>query len=335
MTELKKTLSALQSHALPLVIVNPASAGGATGRAWAGIASEIATHFGAFETAFTRYAGHARELARDAAKATSGRFIIACGGDGTANEVANGILMSGADAELGVLPNGTGGDFRRTLELSTHAPTVARSWRTGVTHRIDVGRVTFQNFAGHTETRFFLGVASFGMSAEVIQRAKDNSSQWLPQRKGGKLGGTASYALAALQATLAAERQTVNIQLDGADEGRLTVANLCICNARYFGGGMKIAPNAKLDDGLLDIVVVGDLSTTEILTNAYKLYRGTHLSLERVGHAHAQTLTAQPVNRESRIALEIDGELPGYLPAKFEIVPQALRVRVPRKRNDE
>lgn len=327
MTELRKASSALQSHAVPLVIVNPASAGGATGRAWAGIASDLATHFGPFETSFTRYAGHAREIARDAAKAAPGRFIIACGGDGTANEVANGIMESGANAELGILPNGTGGDFRRTLELATHTATVAKTLREGVTHTIDVGRVTFTDFNGRRATRYFLGVASFGMSAEVIQRAKDNESRWLPQRKGGWLGGTASYALAALQATLAAERQSVQVNIDGADEGQLTVANLCVCNARYFGGGMKIAPDAKLDDGLLDVVAVGDLSSAEILTNAYKLYRGTHLSLERVGHTHARSITAQPVKSDSQIALEIDGELPGYLPATFEIVPQALRVR--------
>ncbi|HEX9917563.1 MAG TPA: acylglycerol kinase family protein, partial [Pyrinomonadaceae bacterium] len=97
---------------LPLVIVNPASAGGATGRAWPRLASDLRAHFGAFNCTFTERAGDAAVIARREARA--GRnLIIACGGDGTISEVANGILESGADAELGMLPSGTGGDFRR------------------------------------------------------------------------------------------------------------------------------------------------------------------------------------------------------------------------------
>ena len=313
----------------PLVIVNPQSAGGATGRAWPGIASALAAHFGAFEVAFTEYGGHATRLAEDAAQ--DGHFIVACGGDGTVNEVVNGIVRSGADTELGVLPSGTGGDFRRTLELSTHAPTVARTLRNGVTQRLDVGRVTYKNAAGHDETRYFMGVSSFGMSADVIQRVKDTDTSW-GATAGRWLGGRASFAVAAVGATLAAAHPRVRIQLDDQDEGQLTVANLCICNARYFGGGMKIAPDAQLNDGLFEVVAIGDLSAAEIFTNAYKLYRGTHLSIDRVGHAQARRIQAQAASVNETVALEIDGELPGaYLPATFEIIPDALRVRVPDK----
>src|SRR5919202_4675252 len=109
---------------LPLIIINPASAGGATGEAWPGVASEVRRHFGPFEVAFTRRGGEAAEIAEREARA--GRaFLIACGGDGTANEVANGILRAGAGAELGLLPSGTGGDFRRTIRMPTRAADAA------------------------------------------------------------------------------------------------------------------------------------------------------------------------------------------------------------------
>src|SRR5205085_6551035 len=145
---------------LPLIIVNPASAGGATAEAWPGVASEVRRHFGPFEVAFTKKGGEAVEISEREARA--GRaFIVACGGDGTVNEVANGILRAGARAELGVLPGGTGGDFRRTLKIPTRTADAARLLREGTTRTIDAGRVTFANDDGAEESRFFLNVASF------------------------------------------------------------------------------------------------------------------------------------------------------------------------------
>src|SRR5882672_4290222 len=125
---------------LPLVIINPESAGGATREAWPGIASELATHFGAFTPKFTKHAGEGTELASDAARKGT-RLIIACGGDGTISEVANGILTSGSDAELGILPSGTGGDFRKTLGIPLRSAAAARILRDGQTRSIDVGKV--------------------------------------------------------------------------------------------------------------------------------------------------------------------------------------------------
>ncbi|HEY0006436.1 MAG TPA: diacylglycerol kinase family protein [Pyrinomonadaceae bacterium] len=313
---------------LPLVIVNPASAQGSTRDAWPGLASDLRAHFGPFACAFTEKSGDGRGLAAQAAR--EGRpLIIACGGDGTINEVANGILESGVDAELGILPSGTGGDFRRTLHISTHPATAAAALRTGRTRRIDVGRVTFLNHQGESETRHFLGVASFGMSGKVIERVKEGGTDWLPALRSGTLSGRLSFALATLQTTLSNINTTVFVKVDDRAERRLTVANLCVANARYFGGGMKIAPQAKLNDGRLNIVVVGDMSALEILANAHRLYLGKHLSLEQVQHTLATRLEARPAKKDEEITIEIDGELPGHLPAAFEILPQALRVRCP------
>src|SRR5262245_52059411 len=132
---------------LPLVIVNPASADGATEENWPKMASDLRTHFGAFSVLFTEAIGDARSLAAEAAKQGT-KLTVACGGDGTISEVANGIIESGQEAELGILPSGTGGDFRRSLKISTNVATAARALREGRTRLIDAGRVTLVNDEG-------------------------------------------------------------------------------------------------------------------------------------------------------------------------------------------
>jgi YegS/Rv2252/BmrU family lipid kinase len=303
---------------LPLIIVNPTSAGGATGDAWPRVASELSTHFGAFRVAFTKARGDASRLAFAAARDGT-RLIVACGGDGTISDVANGILEAGTEAELGILPSGTGGDFRKSLKIPTRTSEAAVLLRRGRTRTIDVGRVSYVGHNCEPESRYFLGVASFGMSGDVIRRIKQNDRGWLQ--------GKASFALAMLQTTLASEATTAMVKLDEREEKRLTVANLCVANARYFGGGMKIAPEAKLDDGLFDVVSIGDLGALKILTNAPHLYLGTHLGMLNVHHSLAARVETRPVREAEKIAIEVDGELPGFLPASFELIPRALSVR--------
>jgi YegS/Rv2252/BmrU family lipid kinase len=317
----------LHPSSLPLVIVNPASAGGATGRAWPGLASDLRAHFGAFNCAFTERAGDASLIAgREAAAGRS--LIVACGGDGTISEVANGILESGADAELGILPSGTGGDFRRTLDIPKRGRDAAAALARGRSVRMDVGRVEFQDRTGARARRYFLNVASCGMGGEVIRRVEENASGWLASASRRVAGGQGAYAVASLQAAVSFDRPTLRIRLDERAEFRLAVTNLCIANARYFGGGMKIAPEAKLDDGLLDVVAVGDLDTLKILTNVYRLYLGTHLGMREVRHAHARRIRVAADKPDEVVLIEVDGELSGALPATFEILPRALRVRV-------
>lgn len=314
---------------LPLVIVNPESAGGSTRAAWPSIASDLRSHFGPFTIAFTEKPKQAIELAADAAR-NKVRLIIACGGDGTISEVANGILESGVDAELGILPSGTGGDFRRTLEIPTRTRDAAEVLRNGKTHSIDVGRVTFVNSAGVEDTRYFLGVASFGMSAAVIQRVKDSEPEWLPAQAPRWLSGRIAFGASMLRTAMQSPATGVVVQLDDEHERHLTVANFCIANARFFGGGMKIAPDAKLTDGRFDIVSIGDLGARKIVTNAARIYLGSHLSLDQVHHSFARKVVARAAAGDEEIPLEIDGELPGHLPATFQVLPRALRIRCPR-----
>ncbi|HEV3471496.1 MAG TPA: diacylglycerol kinase family protein [Pyrinomonadaceae bacterium] len=311
---------------LPLVIVNPTSARGATREAWPGMASDLRRHFGPFAVAFTEAAGDAARIAEREARA--GRpLVIACGGDGTVSEVANGLLLSGADAELGVLPSGTGGDFRRTLGVPPRAADAARALREGAARALDVGRVTFTGDGGAGESRYFLNVASFGMGGDVIRRVKRQA--WLGAAGPRLVGGRLAFAAAAAQSALAFERPAVRVRLDGGEESRMTVTNFAVANARFFGGGMKIAPEARLDDGLFDVVAVGDMDALTIFKNSYRLYLGTYLGLGGVRHALARRVSARPAGA-GEVTLEVDGEVVGRLPAEFEILPKALRVRCRR-----
>ena len=296
---------------MSVVIVNPSSASGGTGEAWPQIASDLRSQFGSFQVLFTTRRGDAATLASEAAR-KGAKLIIACGGDGTISEVANGILSSGKDAELGILPSGTGGDFRRTLEIPSRARDAARVLRTGRSVRIDVGRVSYTDQNGADATRYFVGVASCGMSTKVIERVKADE---------------VSFASALLKTAMRNAPVRLVVQLDDSHERHLVVSNLCIANARYFGGGMKIAPDAKLTDGKLDVISIGDLSATKIFTSAPRIYTGSHLSMPEVSHALARKITVRTADRATEVPLEVDGELPGRLPAIFQIIPEALRVR--------
>ena len=315
---------------LPLVIVNPESAAGGTRDAWPGIASELSTHFGSFTPKFTTEAGEGIEIAANAAR-KGVKLIIACGGDGTISEVANGILSVGSETELGILPSGTGGDFRKTIGIPARVSSAARILRDGQTRLIDVGKITFTRDDGELESRYFLGVASFGMSADVIARVKEGGPDWLPAKAPKWLTGRVSFAVAMLQTAAKKSATRVVVQLDDDPARHMTVANLCVANARYFGGGMKIAPNAKLADGKFDVVSIGDLGAARILANAPRLYLGAHLSMSEVGHALAAKVSARSLDKNENVEVEVDGEIPGSLPATFQILPKALRVRSPLK----
>lgn len=314
---------------LPLVIVNPKSASGSTREKWSATASDLRAHFGPFSVAFTKGPGDGIDLAERAAK--SGRqFIIACGGDGTINEVANGILRSGIDAELGVLPSGTGGDFRRTLGLPLGNREAAAALRDGVSRHIDAGRVTFLDHRGKSASRYFLNVSSAGLAANIIERVKSQKVfDWLPVES---LRGRANFAVSTLQQVLDLDPVMLNVRFDDGPEAKLQTIAFCVANSRYFGGGMLIAPDASLNDGLLDVVNIGDIGALKIIINAHTLYRGTHHGLQEVNGSTAKKIEISGVDPDRDIRIETDGELPGRLPATYEIVPDAIRVRVPKSR---
>jgi YegS/Rv2252/BmrU family lipid kinase len=311
---------------LPLVIVNPKSASGATRDNWSATVSDLRAHFGAFNVAFTKSHGDGISLAKRSVE--SGRkFIIACGGDGTINEVANGILQTGEDIEFGVLPSGTGGDFRRTIGMPANVREAAKALRDGKTKLIDVGKVTFLNHENEQTSRYFLNVSSFGLSASINERVKkQNFLNWLPA---SAVRGKANFAFSTLQEVLESDFFTVRVKIDEKDEKTLNTINFAVANSRFFGGGMKIAPDAVINDGFFDVINIGDIKTLKILLNAYKLYGGSHLALKEVKSTLAKRIEVSAFDESEEIHIETDGELPGKLPAVWEIIPNALRIRIP------
>lgn len=323
-----KTYDIQSDPSLPLVIVNPRSASGSTRENWASTASDLRAHFGPFAVAFTKSQGDGINIARRAAEAGR-QFVIACGGDGTINEVANGILLSGSDVELGVLPSGTGGDFRRTLGLPHTNREAAAALRDGVTRRMDVGKVTFHDHDGNEVSRYFVNVSSVGLAADIVQRVKSAKVfNWLPVES---LRGRANFAVSTLQEVFDLDPALVRVRFDDGEEHSVQTIAFCIANSRYFGGGMMIAPDASINDGLLDVINIGDLGTAKILLNAYSIYRGSHKELAEVKTKKAARIEIKSADSERQVFLETDGELPGKLPAVYEVVPDALRVRSPMK----
>jgi diacylglycerol kinase (ATP) len=303
----------------PIVIVNPRSGGGLSESAWAKLVGPLTEGLGEFDSVFTTAPRDATRLASEAAR--QGRpLIVAFGGDGTVSEVADGVLQAGAGGttDIGLIPRGTGGDFRRSLEVPADLREAARHIREAPARVVDAGRATFIDHDGATVTRHFVNVASFGFSSAVASRANASSK---------KLGGRMAFFSATMQSLVSYENTDVRLTLDGGEPQRHRVLMVALGNGRFFGGGMKICPAAKLDSGTLDLVILGDFTRMRVLTQIGKVYSGNHLTLEEVSCATVRTLEAAPVESDAKVPIELDGETPGFLPAKFEVLPSALRVR--------
>ncbi len=300
------------------MIVNPRSGGGLAEARWAKLVEALTDGLGPFDSVFTKAPRDATAIAHREAQAGR-RLIVAFGGDGTISETADGILRAGAPCELGIIPRGTGGDFRRTLDLPKDLAEAARRVREGAARVIDAGRVTYVAHDGGAETRHFVNVASFGYSSAVASRANNSTKRF---------GAKMAFVGAAVRTLLAYDNTDVWLTLDDGPRHRRRVMLTAVGNGRFFGGGMKICPDAQLDSGALDVVVVGDLSRGDVIFKGSRLYDGTHLSIEDVTSARARKLVAEPVEGDALVPIELDGETPGRLPATFEVLPGALRVRV-------
>jgi len=309
----------------PVLIVNPASAAGRTGRHFDRIARAVTAALGDFQAVFTRHPGEAKGLAREAARGGS-RLVVAVGGDGTASEVVDGLVEDGRLVEpevlFGCIPRGTGGDLRRSLGWPDSLEDAARTLAVGVTVSCDLGRVEFLGHDGETKRRHFVNVSSFGISGNVVRELS----------RGGKwMGGKLSYMVASAKSLLHYRDQPVRWRVDGGpwNEERLTA--FCVCNGRYFGGGMVVAPDARMDDGWFDITIWKGLGFRDFVAKRSMLYDGTHVSLPNTRRARARVVEAEPLEG-AEVLLDVDGEQPGKLPARWTIAPGALRLRVPLAR---
>lgn len=306
-----------------VVVVNPKSQGGKLGKRWREVAETLGRAF-PFDEVMTSGQGDATRLTREALKAGAER-IVAIGGDGTVNEVVNGFFENGEpvapEASFALIPFGTGGDFRRTLVLPTSIEEAAAVIAANKRKKIDVGKLSFVASDGSQATRIFANIASFGVSG-VVDRLVNES--------GKKLGGRLSFFLASARATWSYKNQRVQLVLDGKDRIDATINTVAVANGKYFGGGMKVAPAAELDDGVFEVICMGDLGFGELLASSRKLYSGTHLSMDKVSARRARVIDAEPVDPNGVVELDVDGEAPGRLPARFEMMPAALWMVVPQ-----
>jgi len=307
-----------------LVVVNPNSANGSTGRKWPQIREQLMESIGSFEEKFTAATGHATDLVREGL-AAGARRIICVGGDGTNNEVVNGFYdgdkpMS-PEAVLGFVPRGTGGDLRKTLgigkELSSCLPVLAR----GRVMPADLGAVEFEDHRGQSVRRLFVNITSFGIGGLVDKKVNESSKA---------LGGKTSFFIGTLKAMFAYSNKLVNLKVSSGDEiameEALRVNNVAVANGQYFGGGMWVAPQARMNDGLFDIVILGDMTKREMVFQASRIYKGTHLALEKVRMLRGSHVEA---TCEEEVLIDMDGEQPGRLPITLDVFPKAIRLIAP------
>jgi len=305
-----------------VLIVNPKSQGGRLGKRWVEIADTIGRAF-PFDEAVTQGPGDATRLAREALRAGAER-VVAIGGDGTINEVVNGFFDDrgqpiAPEASFAVIPFGTGGDFRRSLQMPTELASAAKVIAANHRRKIDVGRLEFTATAGGRAARMFANIASFGVSG-VVDRLVNES---------GKKLGRLSFLAASARATWSYKNQRVQLVFDGKDRVEATINTVAVANGRYFGGAMMVAPNAEIDDGMFDIIALGDFGFGDLLASGRRLFKGTHLTMDKVTARRAKVVDAEPIEPSAVVELDIDGENLGRLPARFAIVPSALWVVVP------
>ena len=226
-------------------------------------------------------------------------------------------MRGGGGPELATIPLGTGMDFVRTYGIPSRFDDAVRTAVDGQARAIDVGRVTYRTWAGDEAERYVCNVGSVGMSAAVAQRANGMSKA---------LGGKATFFYALAREFLVWKNTEVTVRSEGA-ERRARMHDVIVTNGQYHGGAMWLAPDARPDDGLFDVLLIGDVNKRDFASTAPKLYRGTHLSHPKVDLVRSRVVE---VDAAETLPIELDGEQVGTTPARFEIVPGALRVRVPR-----
>jgi diacylglycerol kinase (ATP) len=299
-----------------LLIVNPHSANGSTGRRWPAIEAKLRPLLPPFDVAFSERQGHATTIAREAAERYG--CIALVGGDGTVNEVANGLIANDcplrSDLALGIICRGTGSDFIRTLGIPRDLEGAAERLAMGKVREIDVGKIRYRSPDGSEAVRYFLNEADIGMGAVVCDRVNRSSK---------RLGGRLSFLRAILTTTLTYRPHLVDLSLDGAPAQQMLLGNAWFANGQYSGGGIRDAPRARLDDGLLDVVCMGDMNLLQKVFSFRKLRSGAFVDLPQVTYRTARRIEAESA---ATVGISTEGEVIGTLPATFELIDERLKV---------
>jgi diacylglycerol kinase (ATP) len=273
----------------------------------------------------TQHTGHAVDLVFYAVKAGA-THVICVGGDGSLNEVINGVMRARQvegnrrgvdDVKVGLLPYGTGNDFARTMGIVNDIG-LLKKWIDDDSYRvIDIGHTEYESEKGLKANRFFVNITDVGIGGAISQRLAGSSKI---------LGPAITYQKAILTALLTYKNQPVKVHADSFDYSG-NIMSLIVANGIFFGGGMGIAPHAVPDDKLFSIVVIGQVSMFEYLKNLGNIKKS-----RKVEHPEIKYLTASEILIESEAAplpVDMDGEFIGYTPIRLKIVPAAISFIAP------
>ncbi len=301
----------LKNHSV--FIVNPRAGSGRAGSGWPKVASMAKKRLGDFQTRWTSKPGDAVSFAKEAV--CDGAGIVVCvGGDGTLNEVINGIMCHEPsvreDVDVGYIPCGTGLDFIKTLPVPEKVEDALEVIKRRKTHRIDIGKIFFRNHTGQTTFLYFHNVVSFGLGGEVDKKINESK----------KIFGTVSFFRAAFMAIIKYGKKKIYIKVDDHLEGQAVIWNVVVGNGCFHGAGMKVAPEAKIDDGLFHVTIIGNMNLIEVFCKFPKLYTG-NLKARKIQQTVGRLIHAAS---EQKVLIDIDGECPGTLPAIIEMVPKAI-----------
>jgi YegS/Rv2252/BmrU family lipid kinase len=301
-----------------LVVVNPASGAGATGRRWNRIARLLRLSLGDFEYVATQRPGEATALSRTALR-EGFEMIVSVGGDGTLNEVANGFFDDAApvarQAVLGVVALGTGCDFGRTLAQTDLESACARLGGRK-TRTIDLGMARFVGNDGAPAMRIYVNVASFGCGGLVAHLVSSRLKA---------VSGQLAFTLATLRALAVYRDPIVSLEFDDGMPRQIRITNVALANGRFFGAGMQVAPAAQLDDGALDVTIWSGFGWMDFIRKRHTLYDGSHV---REAGTEVLRVRRARATSNSTVLLELDGESAGRLPAQMEVLAGAIRLKV-------
>jgi len=304
-----------------IVIVNPQAGNGRTEKIWPNIESALEKSIGSFEVLQTTCRGDATDLSRRILKEDAAR-IVAVGGDGHLNEVLNGFIENdlpvNPEARLSFVMTGTGCDFQRSLGISGKWQNAAAKLKDAKVRKIDVGKVTYTAADKTQKIRYFDNIASFGLSG-AVDHCLEHS------RLRDYLGGSPLFLWATIKTVFTHPNQSIRFRIDDGPEEEICSRLGLLANGRYFGGAMHAAPEAELDDGLLDLLMLKEISVAKFLWHLPKIYKGTHLKIPEIFFQKVRKFTAES---SEQVILDIDGESPGYLAATFEVLPKILNLQI-------
>mgnify|MGYP001812714843 FL=1 len=298
-------------------IVNPEAGGGFAGRSWPVLREKLKTAGVAYRHFHSQHSGHGRELAR-AAFESGERHFIAVGGDGTANEVLNGLLdaseSGAAEFCLGTVPWGTGNDWARYYGFSSRPDPVIQALQSGSCIQQDIGRASFTDGAGSSRNHYFLNCAGTGFDSYLLREM--TAAQ----------GSRFRYFMFLLKCLRKFQAVPVQVNMD-CESIEDDILLLEVCLGKFAGAGMQFAPSALADDGLFDVLLINDLSKIELLSSLFYLYNGRINEHRAVNNWQCRSISISGATGQY---LHCDGELVGQLPVDIEILPGALNVLGPK-----